>query len=57
MRELNASGGLTDELKNVGGLLFDSYIQPTYLIDEQATEDARNEAALAVTDEVIKTEK
>ena len=54
MREHNASGGLTDELKNVGGLLFDSYIQPTYLIDEQATEDARNEAALAVTDEVIK---
>ncbi|MDO4567610.1 MAG: HDIG domain-containing protein [Clostridia bacterium] len=46
-RELEAAQ-LSQELKAIGNLLFEEFLQPTYLIDEDATEEARRQAALSV---------
>lgn len=52
-RELYAAEGVNDELKAIGALMFEIYLVPTYIVDDEATEAAREEAALAVEPQVI----
>ena len=46
--ELNASTSLSSGLKKTGALVLTAYLQPTYAVDEAATEAARASAAAAV---------
>ena len=46
--ELNASTSLSNGLKKAGALALTAYLQPTYAVDEAATETARAAAAAAV---------
>lgn len=46
--EVNASTSLGSGLKRAGALVLTAYLQPTYAVDEAATEAARSQAAAAV---------
>ncbi len=53
VQELNATT-LPDTLKAVGKKLFDTYLQPTFVVDEEATARARELAAQGVEPVVVK---
>ncbi len=53
VNELNATS-LSDKLKKLGEAVIESFLQATYTVDLQATEQARNQAANAVSPVVIK---
>ena len=47
-RELSAAQGISEELREIGTLLFQEFLKPTYVVDEVATEEAQRQAALKV---------
>ncbi|HWR24437.1 MAG TPA: HDIG domain-containing protein [Feifaniaceae bacterium] len=53
IQELNATT-LPDTLKAVGKKLFDTYLQPTFVVDEEATARARELAAESVQPVIVK---
>lgn len=53
VQELNATT-LPDTLKAVGKKLFDTYLQPTFVVDEEATARARELAAQGVEPVIVK---
>ncbi len=53
VQELNATT-LSDTLKAVGKKLFDTYLQPTFVVDEETTARERERAAQAVEPVVVK---
>ena len=53
VQELNATT-LPDMLKAVGKKLFDTYLQPTFVVDEEATARARELAAQGVEPVIVK---
>ncbi len=53
VQELNATT-LPDTLKAVGKKLFDTYLQPTFVVDEEATARARQFAADSVQPVIVK---
>lgn len=54
VREINAMTGVSATLKQVASLALDAYMQPTLVLDEEATADAQNEAADTVDPVMIK---
>lgn len=54
VREINAMTGVSATLKQVASLALDAYMQPTLVLDEEATADAQNAAADTVDPVMIK---
>ena len=54
VREVNATTSLTAGIKDVAGLVVSTYMEPTLVVDEEATALAQEEAAAAVEPVVIK---
>ena len=47
-QEIEASSGLNKNLQSIGASVFDAFLDVTYIVDEQATQLAREQAAAAV---------
>ena len=54
VREVNATTSLTAGLKDVAALAINTYMEPTLVVDEEATKQAQEEAAAAVAPVTIK---